>query len=119
VPADVRLSKRARHAIGEAARQDAVALSAISIWEVAKKVEKGQLTLDRRSMNWLDQALGVDGLQVLEPTRGILVDSCRLPQPFRGDPADQIIVATARKRTAFVITADTKIREYPHVQTMW
>lgn len=119
VSGDRRLSKRARTAIERAARGETLALSAISIWEVAKKVEKGQLTLDRPLDDWLDLALSAGSLQVLELTRTVLVESCRLPSPFHGDPADRIIVATARKRTAALVTADRRIRSYSHVQTVW
>ena len=38
--------------------------------------------------------------------------SSRLPQPFHGDPADRIIVATARTMGARLVTRDSKIREY-------
>lgn len=119
VNGDARLSKRALAATTSAANDDDAAISAISIWEVAKKVEKGQLRLDRPLDDWLDAALAVEGLQVLELTRPVLVESCSLPKPFHGDPADQIIVATARKRTARLVTADERIRRYSHVQTVW
>jgi PIN domain nuclease of toxin-antitoxin system len=119
VSGDARLTKKARAAIERAARGESLGVSAISVWEVAKKVEKGQLTLDRPVDDWLDQALAVDGLQLLELTRPVLVESCRLPAPFHGDPADQIIVATARKRAALLVTADSKIRSYAHVPTLW
>jgi PIN domain nuclease of toxin-antitoxin system len=42
-----------------------------------------------------------------------------LPQPFHDDPADQIIVATARQENATVVTADGKIRSYPHCRHIW
>ena len=119
VTEDRRLSKRAHGAIERARKGDGLGLSAISIWEVAKKVEKGQLTLDRPVDEWLDIALAADGLQLLELTRPVLVDSCRLPGSFHGDPADQIIVATARRRAASLITADARIHEYGHVKTIW
>ncbi len=119
VTGDPRLSKRARTATERAAGDADVAISAISIWEVAKKVEKGQLELDRPLNDWLDAALAIEGLQVLEVTRKVLVESCCLPKPFHGDPADQIIVATARTRAATLVTADTRIRGYGHVHTVW
>lgn len=119
VTGDSRLSKRARTTIERAAGDDDLAISAISIWEVAKKVEKRQLDLDRPLDDWLDAALAPEGLQVLELTRTVLVESCALPSPFHGDPADQIIVATARKRAASLVTADIRMRDYPHVQSVW
>jgi len=47
------------------------------------------------------------------------MESCALPQPFHGDPADQIIVATARTFTATLVTRDDRLREYEHVRTLW
>jgi PIN domain nuclease of toxin-antitoxin system len=119
VTADRRLSRRAKAAITSAATTGDLWLSLISVWEVAKKVEKQQLVFDRPIDQWLDQALSVQGLIVAEITRPILVDSCRLPQSFHGDPADQILVATARHQAAVLITKDQVIRRYAHVQSLW
>ncbi len=91
----------------------------ISIWELAKKIEKGQLVLDRPLDEWLDVATAMPGLHLAELSRPILVESCRLPQPFHGDPADQLIVATARQSGAVVVTRDRTIRRYPHVRCVW
>jgi PIN domain nuclease of toxin-antitoxin system len=119
VTADKRLSKRASTTIRRALSGEDVWISMISVWEVAKKVQKAQLTLDRPIEQWLDQAIAPQGLGVWEMTRPILVESCALPAPFHGDPADQIIVASARVHGAVVVTRDEKIREYPHVRSVW
>ena len=74
-------------------------LSLISVWEVAKKVEKAQLVLDR-PVDMARFGAAWPRLHLVELTRPILVESCRLPPPFHGDPADQIMVATARDRDA-------------------
>lgn len=116
---DRRLSRRARTAIDTAQRDDNVWLSLISVWEIAKKVEKHQLVLDRPLSDWLDAATSMPGLQLAELTRPILVDSCALPPPFVGDPADQIIVATARYHRAIVVSKDRRIRQYAHARTLW
>ena len=116
---DRRLSRRALTAIDAAQRDDDLWLSLISVWEIAKKVEKGQLQLDRPLVDWLDSATTMPGLHLSELTRSILVDSCALPKPFVSDPADQIIVATARNVGAVVVTKDRKIRGYTHVRTIW
>jgi PIN domain nuclease of toxin-antitoxin system len=116
---DSRLSRKARTTIEQAQSKDDLWLSLISVWEVAKKVEKGQVALDRAIDQWLDEATIVQGLHLWELTRPILVQSCSLPQPFHGDPADQIIVSTARHHEAPLITKDKKIRDYPHVRTIW
>ena len=118
VTEDRRLSRPARRAIETGQASDTLSLSLISIWEVAKKVEKGQLVLDRPVDDWLDLATVRPGLHLAELTRPILSESCRLPSPFHGDPADQIIVATARDRDAVVVTKDRQIREYVHVRSI-
>jgi PIN domain nuclease of toxin-antitoxin system len=119
VSEDRRLSRPARRAIEKAAASDALSLSLISIWEVAKKVEKGQLALDRPLDEWLEVATDRAGLHLAELTQPILVESCRLPPPFHGDPADQIIVATARDRDAAIVTKDEQIHQYAHVRSTW
>ena len=119
VTRDRRLSRRARSFIEKAGARGELYLSIFSVWEMAKKVEKGQLALDRPLEEWLDAALEMEGLQLAEVTRPIVVDSCRLPQPFHGDPADQIIVATARSLEAPVVTRDARLRDYAHVRTLW
>lgn len=119
VTEDRRLSRPARRAIERAQSESALALSLISVWEVAKKVEKGQLVLDRPVDDWLDLATLQPGQQLVDITRAVLVESCRLPAGFHGDPADQIIVATARDLDATVVTKDQLIRSYDHVRSFW
>jgi PIN domain nuclease of toxin-antitoxin system len=119
VTEDRRLSRRAGAAIRGAQAEDDLLLSLMSIWEIAKKVEKHQLVLDRPLSEWLDGATTMPGLRLVELTRPVLVESCTLPQPFVGDPADQIIVATARQHAARIVTKDRRIRTYAHVRSIW
>jgi PIN domain nuclease of toxin-antitoxin system len=119
VTEDPRLSRRAKTAIATALGEQDLWLSLISLWEIAKKVEKQQLVLDRPLDQWLDEAMSIQGLGVWELTRPILVDSCQLPPPFHGDPADQILVASARRHGAVLVTKDTRIRRYAHVRSVW
>lgn len=91
-------------------------ISIISLWEVAKLVEGDRLTLPVPVRNWLDQAINYPGIQVLELTADIIVDSTQLPGTFHRDPADQLIVATARIYSCPIVMIDRKIRAYPHVQ---
>ena len=92
-------------------------ISVISCWEVAKLVEYGRLTLPCPVVEWLDQALAYPGIRLLELTPRIIVESTQLPGTFHRDPADQLIVATARVCHCPLVTVDTKILAYPHVQT--
>jgi PIN domain nuclease of toxin-antitoxin system len=93
-------------------------VSIISCWEVAKLVEYERLTLPCPVAEWLDQALGYPGISLLELTPRIVVDSTQLPKGLHKDPADQLIVATARILDCPLLTGDAKILNYPHVSTL-
>ena len=98
--------------------QDGLGVSAISCWEVAKLVETRRLQLPLPVLEWLDAALAYPGVRLLDLSPAIAVESTQLPQPFHRDPADQIIAATARVHNTGLLTADDKLREYPHVRTL-
>lgn len=63
-------------------------------------------------------ALAYPGIRLLPLTPAIVVEFTRLPQPFHKDPADQMIVATARIHRCPLATADDKILDYVHVDTI-
>lgn len=92
-------------------------VSIISCWEVAKLVENNRLTLPYPVKEWLEAALNYPGVQLLDLTIPIVVESTQLTG-FHRDPADQIIVATARVYNCPLLTADNKILTYPNVQTL-
>ena len=112
-----RLTETQRHEI-EAVEQGGRGVSAISCWEVAKLVELGRLTLDRPVADWLKAALGYPGIRLLGLTPEVAVASTQLPGTFHRDPADQIIVATARLHASRLVTSDQKILDYEHVETV-
>jgi PIN domain nuclease of toxin-antitoxin system len=118
VHADPRLSPQ-QHQILTAHEQTGLGVSAISCWEVAKLVEYKRLVLPCPPLEWLDQALADPGIQLLDLSLQIATESTELPGEFHKDPADQIIVATARVLNSPLLTADEKIRKYPHVQVLW
>src|SRR5205823_6571055 len=93
-------------------------VSVISCWEVAKLVEVGRLKLKCPVKDWIDAALRYPGIQLLDLTPAITVESTQLPVAFHRDPADQMIVATARILDIALLTADAKILNYPHVKTL-
>lgn len=111
-----RLTQEHRKWIQEYQSQGLV-ISIISCWEVAKLVEVGRLTLSISVEEWLEGALAYPGVQLLDLTIPIIVESTRLTG-FHRDPADQIIVATARIYGCPLLTADAKILAYPDVQTL-
>jgi len=98
--------------------QRGLGVSAISCWEVAKLVEYGRLELACAVEEWMEQATAYPGMQLLELTRQIAIESAKLPGSFHRDPADQIIVATARVYDIPLLTADRRILQYQHVRTL-
>ncbi len=115
VHGDSALSAPAR-ALLDAAEQTGIGVSAISCWEVAKLVERQRLALPCAVGDWLQQALSYPGVRLLELSPRVCVESTQLPGTFHRDPADQIIVATARVFEASLVTEDAKILAYPHVR---
>lgn len=105
-------------AVVEEAESDTVGISAISCWEVAKLVERGRLELYRPLEEWLRLALDYPGVRLVELSPEIAVASTRLPGDFHRDPADQIIVATARLNDCPLVTSDEKIAAYEYVETV-
>jgi PIN domain nuclease of toxin-antitoxin system len=114
VSADPQLPSATALSIAQSAKSG-IGVSAISCWEVAKLVETGRLKLTDSTDNWL--ALALQPPVVLIPlTPAVSCESCRLPQPFHRDPADQIIVATSRIYNYPLVTMDRLIRAYSHVK---
>jgi PIN domain nuclease of toxin-antitoxin system len=97
---------------------DIIAVSAISAWEIAKLVEYDRLELPCPLNEWFHEALSYPGIRLIELTPDIAIESTRLPGDFHRDPADQIIVATARLYDSPLITSDSKILKYPYVNTV-
>jgi PIN domain nuclease of toxin-antitoxin system len=111
-----RLSDAAARAIRDSTE---LHLSVISCWEIAKLVEKGKLHLSIPVRDWTRRALARERLVLAELTPDICIESTELPHTMPGDPADQIIVATARRLSVPIVTSDRRIAEYPGVQTVW
>lgn len=94
-------------------------LAAISPWEVAKKASLGKLKFEIPLRDWLMSSTKLEDINILPMSPEISFESCHLPGNFHRDPADQIIVATARLHRLILITRDQKLLEYEHVDTLW
>ncbi|MDR7946681.1 twitching motility protein PilT [Achromobacter insolitus] len=119
VAGDPQLSRSAREAIEAEAQDGEILVSAISAWEVAMLAKAGRLALTLDAGAWLDTVAEVPAIRFVPVDVRISVQSVDLPGEFHKDPADRIIVATARHYSVPLISADLKIRDYPHVQTIW
>jgi len=99
-------------ALRQAAADGILLVSIISVWEVALLESKRRLHLNMDCLEWVRQALETPGLSLVPLTPEIAVDSTRLPGGLHADPADRILVATARNIGARLITRDQALLDY-------
>jgi PIN domain nuclease of toxin-antitoxin system len=96
-------------------RGGGLGVCAISCREIAKLVELGRLQFKLPVDQWLRAALSPP-VQLLPLSPEVAVGATQLPGSFHRDPADQMIVATARLLQCPLVTLDRQIRSYPHVR---
>jgi PIN domain nuclease of toxin-antitoxin system len=106
---DDRLGAQARSLID---KSETVLFSAISIWEIALLAKKTRLVLEKGVDEWVKQALALPSLLLAPLDPLIAIDSVNLPGEFHNDPADRIIIATARYHRVPLLTADRAILGY-------
>jgi PIN domain nuclease of toxin-antitoxin system len=106
-----RLGAQTAEALNRAGWENRIAVSAITPWEIGLVVSKGRLQLGADVMEWIREALAKPGVQLAPLTPEIAVASTRLPFEMHADPADRILVATARHLGATLVTADKALLE--------
>lgn len=114
-----KLSPRVKEIIGNANLYNEMLLSAISPWEFSKLIEKERIGISCDPEDWIHTALKMPKLRLVPLSPVLAYRSTILPQPFHHDPADQIIVATAREENATILTKDEKILAYENVRSLW
>lgn len=95
-----------------AGEESLLRVSAISAWEVGMLEATGRLRFDVPCEEWVEKAFGLPGLSLMPLTPSICLRSSRLPGNLHGDPADRLIVATARELGALLLTRDEPILQY-------
>ena len=121
VEGDRRLGTNASAAIAAAERAGVVGVSAITPWEIALLAERNRLRLAQEVGTWIEALLALPGITLMPIGPEIAIDSARLPGAFHSDPADRLIIATARHSGARLLTADGTILSYAkrgHVDTI-
>jgi len=114
-----RLSRRSLSRIQAAEKGKGIRVSSISVWEIAVKTQLGKLELPLEISEWYERACSYPNL-VVEPLSPLdAIASTQLPGRFHKDPADRMIIAMARRHGAPLVTSDSRIRAYPHVETIW
>jgi PIN domain nuclease of toxin-antitoxin system len=112
---DRRLKREHEKIIEENAGQ--VFVCAASLWEVSMLVSKKRMKLIFPLREWLEFGTVAVGLPVLPITTAVAAEAYELPGTFHDDPADRLIVATARVHKCLLLTEDSKILDYSHVKT--
>ena len=112
-----RLTERAASML--TAGDSEVLVSPISCAELACASARGRIELDRHWRAWFRHFVEWNEWTTVDIGLSIIEEAYSLPEPFHRDPADRIIVATARQLDCPIVTADRKILNYPHVRSVW
>ena len=107
-----RLSRAALQAIRNAESEGNLRISGISIWELAMLEKRGRVALPMNIRTWVEQALNKPGVAVAPLTPEMAIESVHLPGELHGDPADRMLVATARVLGATLLTKDARLLQY-------
>ena len=114
-----KLSPKVKKIVGNTDRYAEILLSAISPWEFSKLLEKKKIGISCDPEDWINSALDMPKFRLIPLSPVLAYRSTVLPQPFHSDPADQIIVATAREENATILTKDERILTYENVRSLW
>jgi PIN domain nuclease of toxin-antitoxin system len=105
-------SRRIVPAVEDAVQRGDLVVSAISVWEVAMLEASRRIDLSLDVRAWVERALTFPGVRLKGLSPSIAVESTRLPGDPHRDPADRILIATARRLGAALVTCDTRILSY-------
>ena len=106
------LAARPRNLINRAAAAGQLRIAAISLWETALLASGARVVLGQPLAQWMSAAISAPGLSVEPLQPKIAVEAYSLPDAFHRDPADRLIVATARVTDATLMTRDRRILDY-------
>ena len=106
------IDEDARARINRAAGQERVFVSPYSAWELAMLNRKGRIDLTMPVDDWFNAMLELPGVSLAAMPPRVLIASVQLPGTPPNDPADRVIIATARAYNMSVVTRDLKILDY-------
>ena len=103
---DQRLGVQTRDSLQHSLHEEEAAVSAITFWEVAMRIQKGQINFDLDLYEWRSTLISQGLIEI--PVDGSIAARAGLLANIHGDPADRIIIATALGGHRLV-TADERI----------
>lgn len=106
------ITSGSRAKIEAAARTDVVNVSPISAWEIATLQYRNRLTLSMPVQTWFDRFIAASGVVLVAMPPKVLIDSASLPGNPPRDPADRILLATAREYGLTLVTRDSALLDY-------
>ena len=113
VEGDVRrVGRRARRLLSRAGSQDALRISAATLFEVTALHTAGRLRLVRPLEQWIRQAMELASVRIAALSPAIAIDAGQIPRTALADPLDRLLVATARELDAILLTSDARILDY-------
>ena len=107
-----RIGRRARSLLTRAESRDALRISPITLFEVMALHAAGRLQLTRPPDEWIRQAIASAPVRIAELSPSIAIDAGRIPRDVLADPMDRLLVATAAKMEATMLSADARILQY-------
>ena len=111
-----RIGARARRRIEKT--DDRLFVATISSLEISRLIHGGLIELDGALDQWVKASLEALQCSEIEMSRTAAIHAYTLPGKFHKDPADRILVATAREHQLTLVTADERILSYRPVKTI-
>lgn len=112
-----KLSRKASEAIRGASAETGIAISAITLWELAWLATHDRLNITGTTEAFVEQIVSRTAIRPI--TAKIAVLANQLPTNYPGDPCDRLIGATALAEGIALITKDSKIRACKEIKTIW
>jgi PIN domain nuclease of toxin-antitoxin system len=106
------LPKSSCDLIDQAAQENGLAVSPISFWEVAMLESRRRISLSQPVQRWRQTVLDTSGIVEAALSGEVAIEAVHLPGTLHGDPADRMLVATARLNGWRFATRDSDILAY-------
>jgi len=107
-----RIGRLTRRLLTKAEPEEAIAVSAISLFELTALHTLGRIRLTRRPEQWIRDSLDLSGLRVFDIAPAAAIDAGGISRTALADPIDRLLVASARHRGATLVTADERVLAY-------